>query len=72
MDAVPFQRSFDTISPRAVAAIAALVLLGALIAAPHVGPPRPDPFDDLPPVLSAPPPVAHNPDPAVIGPRLDP
>lgn len=71
MHAVPFQRNLYAISPRAVAAAAALFVLGALVAAPHLGPPRPDPFDDVPPALSAPPPVAHNPNPSVIGPILD-
>ncbi len=59
------------LTPRVLAALAAASVLGALVAAPHVAPPRADPFDEPPPSLSAPAPVAHNPDPAVIGPIRD-
>jgi hypothetical protein len=65
---MPIRRIQAFVTPRVAAAVVAVSVLGALIAAPHVAPPRPEPFEEQPPPLSAPLPPAHNPDPAVIGP----
>ena len=54
------------ISPRALAVLTAALVLGGVLAAPHPHNAEPEPFDS-PPALSAAA-VAHNDDPAVIGP----
>ena len=53
--------------PELVAALAAIGVLLGLVAAPHLPGAPAEPVELTPPSLSAPP-VAHNPDPSVIGP----